>query len=412
MRSLAATEPGFHRVTDGTRLLGFVAIDSTVAGCARGGLRIASDLEEEEIRAAARAMTLKYGLLGLPQGGAKAGVFGDPEAPLAERRQRLLEFARAAAPLLLERRYVPEADFGTSAADIRWMMLAIGARVGAREWREGRSGDFTAVSVLAAAAAMLARRGASFAGTEVAIEGFGKVGAALAARLHARGARVVAVSTSRGAVYRPEGLDVPRLARRAAEVGSRFVQEEEGRLDREALLELPVDLLSPCARFRTIHAGNVGRIAARAVCAGANDPVSSEAEADLRRRGIVYPPDFVSNCGGVLGGTLAFAGVREQRIDALVERRVGGYAHALLARAERLGESPRALATSEAETRHGEVRADAERGGLSRRLLGAGLESYRRGWIPETLMGLVAPAFIGRELGWTDAGERAARGAP
>ena len=61
-------------------------------------------------------------------------------------------------------------------------------------------------------------------------------------------------------------------------------------------------------------------------------------------------------------------------------------------------DKPNPAARHEAETRHGAVRADAERGGLSRRLLGAGLESYRRGWIPEALMGLVAPAFIGREL--------------
>ena len=31
-------------------------------------------------------MTLKYGFLGLPQGGAKAGVRGDPDAPAEARR--------------------------------------------------------------------------------------------------------------------------------------------------------------------------------------------------------------------------------------------------------------------------------------------------------------------------------------
>src|SRR5262245_32556903 len=70
----------FHRITDGSRVIGFVAIDSALGGRARGGLRIAPDLGEEEIRSGARAMTLKYGLLGLPQGGAKAGIIGDDEA--------------------------------------------------------------------------------------------------------------------------------------------------------------------------------------------------------------------------------------------------------------------------------------------------------------------------------------------
>ena len=102
-----------HRITQGSRVLGFVSIDSTVQGRARGGLRIAADLSEEEIRSDSRAMTLKYGLLGLPQGGAKAGLVGDGEAPASEKRRLLLEFAHAARPLLLDRRYVPDADLGT-----------------------------------------------------------------------------------------------------------------------------------------------------------------------------------------------------------------------------------------------------------------------------------------------------------
>ena len=54
----AAPDRSFHRVTAGGRLLGYVAIDSTVAGRARGGLRMVEDLCEDEIRSAARAMTL------------------------------------------------------------------------------------------------------------------------------------------------------------------------------------------------------------------------------------------------------------------------------------------------------------------------------------------------------------------
>ncbi|MGB5661307.1 MAG: Glu/Leu/Phe/Val dehydrogenase dimerization domain-containing protein, partial [Thermoanaerobaculia bacterium] len=67
----------------------YIVIDSTVNGRSRGGLRIVPDLSEVELSVAARAMTLKYGLLGLPQGGAKAGILGNGEAS-PEDRQRLL----------------------------------------------------------------------------------------------------------------------------------------------------------------------------------------------------------------------------------------------------------------------------------------------------------------------------------
>ena len=104
--------PTVHAIADQSRLLGYIAIDSTVAGRARGGLRLAAGLSEAEIRAAAASMTLKYGLLGLPQGGAKGGVIGDAEASPDDRHQVLAAFARAAGPLLRDRIYIPDAVAG------------------------------------------------------------------------------------------------------------------------------------------------------------------------------------------------------------------------------------------------------------------------------------------------------------
>jgi glutamate dehydrogenase (NAD(P)+) len=393
-----ASDRSFHRVTDGGKLLGYVAIDSTVAGRARGGLRMVEQLCEDEIRAAARAMTLKYGLLDLPQGGAKAGIIGDGEAPPVERQRLLLDFARAAAPLLHDRRYVPDADLGTTAHDVRWMMQALGATVRPRDWQTNRSGEHTARSVLASAMAVRTRQRGTLDGCRVAIEGFGKVGTALARLLHERGARVVAISTSRGAVHRPEGLDVPRLLTRAGEVGSRVVEDEPGAIARGALLELPVDLLFPCARFQSIHAGNVARVAATAICAGANDPVSPEAEAVLVRRGVAYPPDFVSNCGGVLGGTLEFAGAGFDAIGALIEVQVQQIVRDLMARAERQGVAPRALAESDALARHAAVREAAEHPTLAQRLVAVGVECHRRQWVPEKVVGWLATRWVARRL--------------
>ncbi len=385
-----------HRITQGTRLLGYIAIDSTVQGRARGGLRIADGLAEEEVRSAARAMTLKYGLLGLPHGGAKGGITGDAEAPVAERRRLLHDFASAAETLFRNRTYIPDVDMGTRAADIRWMLEAVGAGVAPRDVRESRSGDYTARSCLASAVALLRRKGGTLEGRRVAVEGFGKVGAALARLLRRRGANVVAVSTSAGAVYRPAGLDVDRMVLRAGQVGGRFVEDEPGAMERAALLELDVDLLCPCARFQSIHAGNVDRIAAPAICAGANDPVSPDAQRILFERGVTYPPDFVSNCGGVLGGTLEFAGVSFERITGVIDRQVGRRVAELLDRAEELGVNPRELAEADADERHARVRREAERPGPRGRLRALGLDAYRRAWIPQRPVSWIAPRYMAR----------------
>jgi glutamate dehydrogenase (NAD(P)+) len=390
--------PVCHGVMRGSDLLGFIAIDSSVGGRARGGLRLVPDLSEDEVRDAARAMTLKYGLLGLPQGGAKAGVIGDPDADPARREEVLREFARAAEPFLRDRRYVPDSDLGTQASDIRTMMESIGMPIGPREWRANRSGDHTARSCLAAVQAISARLGRPVAGSRVAIEGFGKVGSRLAQLLHDRGARVVAVSTARGAVYDAAGLDVPALQRRASEAGSGFVAGGPGVMEKSRLLELPVDLLCPCARRHSIHAGNADRIAARAIVPGANNPLSPDAEGVLERRGVACLPDFVSNCGGVLGGTLEFAGGAAGEVGALVERRVERYVSRLLERAERTGRTPRSLAESDALDRHALMRARAEAPGLMARISGLGIEAYRRRWLPEAVVSRIAAHLVARHL--------------
>jgi glutamate dehydrogenase (NAD(P)+) len=385
-----------HEVRHGGRLLGFIAIDSDVDGTARGGLRIVPDPSQQEMIAASRAMTLKFGLLGLPQGGAKGAVIGDGDGNGSERRRLLGEFAEAAEPLLRYRKFIPDADLGTSAADIRWMMESSGAKVRWREWRGNGSGDHTARSCIVCAECVLERRGISLDGSRVAVEGFGKVGSALARLLVERGATVVAVSTSRGAIHDEGGLDVERLANRALEVGSRFVEDEPGAIDRAALLELDVDLLCPCARFRSIHAGNVDRVAARAICAGANNPVSPEAEHVLLERGVAYPPDFLSNCGGVLGGTLEFAGAPFGRVGDLVERTLRVRISGLLDRSQARGIGLREVAEEDALARHARMRRSAEHPGVAGRLRSLGLAAYRRRLIPKRPVSMIASRSLTR----------------
>ena len=171
-----------------------------------------------------------------------------------------------------------------------------------------------------------------------------------------------------------------------------------GQLVRGALLELPVDILFPCARYHALHAGNVERVAAGAIVAGANDPISPEAEASLKRRGVPVVPPFLSNCGGVLGGTLEFAGVEWRRVGDLVEAAVGRLVADLLERADRTGVALAALAEEEALARHGAGGAQAESPGVAGRIVAAGLAAYHRGWLPEPVAAYFATRRILRGM--------------
>jgi glutamate dehydrogenase/leucine dehydrogenase len=386
-------------VKRGGEVLGYVAIDSTIGGRSCGGLRMLQDVDEAEIADLARAMTLKYGFLGLPQGGAKAGVRGDPEASAEVRREHLLAYGQAIAPLLRSRVYIPHPDMGTDNTTIRYLLGSVGIKVKPRELRGTDSGYYTALTVMAGIKQGSLHVGLDLSRSSVAIEGFGKVGGALGGLLAAAQIRVVAVSTSRGALFNPRGLDMKLVSALANEMGSRFVEayQDAEHLARIALLELPVDVLCPCARHGSVHADNAPRIAAKLISPGANNPVTPEAERILEERSVLCLPDFVTNSGGVLGGTMEFANHIRETIEMFIDQRIGARIARLLEEAAQQKTPLRALAERDSNHRFARMQRAAAHPTLKGRLLEAGLECHRRGWVPGPLMRrLSMPYFVKR----------------
>jgi glutamate dehydrogenase (NAD(P)+) len=371
-------------VSRGSSVLGYLVIDSLVAGRSCGGLRLLPDIDESEMRQLARAMTLKYGFLGLPQGGAKAGVRGDPEGPLMERRERLIEFGRAIAPLLRNRIYVPGTDMGTDVDDIRYMLKGVGVPITYRELRSNDSGYYTALSVFTSVKQAVRHSRKNLLECSVAIEGFGKVGSALAGLFHDIHVRVVAVSTSKGAIYNPHGLDIKALKELTAKAGSQAVSlyTDAKHIEPKELLGLPVDILCPCARHDSMNKENADLISAHIICSGANNPVTPEAEAVLSKKGVLCLPDFVTNCGGVLGGTMEFASVKKDKIATFIDANLGPPVGRLLEKAESQNLHPRIVATRLSLKRSEEVRRRAARPTPSAKLFSLMLSLYRHGLIP------------------------------
>lgn len=386
--------------TQGSEKLGYVVIDSEIGGRSCGGLRMLPDISEDEIRGLARAMTLKYGYLGLPQGGAKAGLFGDPEASQEERRERLADFAYAIAPLLRNRVYTPGADMGTDNTDIRYLLETVGVKVKRRELRGSKSGYYTALTVFAGVQQAGQLLGLPLSGSSAAIEGFGKVGGELASLLTNANVRVVAISTTKGALFNPKGLDVARLRELASQKGSELVEHypDAEKIACSELLQLPVDFLCPCARHDSIHADNVARIRAKVICPGANNPVTPEAERSLFEREVFCLPDFVTNSGGVLGGTMEFAGVRERQIFDFILKYVGARIKSLLEEAQRRKVLPREVAVPFSLNRFEAMCRNSEKRNFLGRSFDMGLELYRRGWIPGALSARLSPFYFRQKL--------------
>lgn len=80
----------------GCQARGWVVVDSMVDGLALGGTRMTPTVTEQELAGLARAMTHKLALVGLPIGGAKAGIAPDPGATVE--RQAVMRGSAAPRP--------------------------------------------------------------------------------------------------------------------------------------------------------------------------------------------------------------------------------------------------------------------------------------------------------------------------
>lgn len=323
-------------------LHGIVVVDNTACGPTIGGVRMAADVSVEEVSRLARAMTLKNAAAGLPHGGGKSGIVADPHT--ADTPRLVRAFARAIHEIA---DYIPGPDMGTDEVCMAWMFDEIGRAVGLPRVLGGIPLDeIAATGYGLACCAEVAGPFCNLAlkGATVAVEGFGNVGKNAARFLGEIGARLVAASDSKGAVYDPEGIDFARLTAVKQESGTVTAYPRGRRLPVAELLTLPCDILVPAARPDCIHAGNAEAIRAKLILQGANIPATAEAEAALHRRGVLVVPDFIANAGGVICASVEHHGGTEAGALDAIRQKIRHNTEAILVRSRREGIEPRQAA--------------------------------------------------------------------
>jgi glutamate dehydrogenase (NAD(P)+) len=289
---------------------GFVVFDMPGVPMSAGGTRLALDVSVGEVALLARAMTYKYAALGIRVGGAKAGVRGDP-ADRAARADLMARFCAEIAPLADAGRLVTGPDMGTTEGDFTPLRqrhavpAAISAVVDGVPFEDLLTGYGVAAAAEAALGASSGGGDGGWQGRSAAIEGFGKVGGGVAREVTRRGGRVVAVSTLAGCVADPSGLDVEMLLTLRRAYGDACVLHYGRRAGPSADLFTAVaaDVIVPGTRPGVMDARTAAALPAGVlvVAPAANVPYTEQGADTLRRRGIVALPDFVCNCGAVLG---------------------------------------------------------------------------------------------------------------
>ena len=328
---------------------GILVIDSVACGPAVGGVRMAPDVDTEEVFRLARAMTMKNAAAGLPHGGGKGGIVADPAT--ADRETLVRAFARAIRELV---DYIPGPDMGTDETAMAWTLDEIGRAVGLPRVLGGIPLDELGatghgLSECADVAAGFAEL--ELEGARVAIEGFGNVGRHAAACLARRGCVLVAASDSKGAVHDPEGIDVESLAAAKRDTGSVTGLTSAKRIEQAELLTVPCDILVPAARPDSIHERNAGAIEAKLILQGANIPATPAAEATLHERGILSVPDFIANAGGVICASVEYHGGTESSAFATITEKIRRNTEEALRRSRDEGILPRQAAVALARER-------------------------------------------------------------
>jgi glutamate dehydrogenase (NAD(P)+) len=317
-RELTVSVPIRH--DDGTYSVytGYRVQHSSARGPCKGGIRFHPDVDMSEVRALATLMTLKCAVANLPFGGAKGGVTVDPsQLTLYERERLTRRYAYMILPLIGGKRDVPAPDVNTDEQTMAWLMDTISMMQGhiVAEITTGKPvslggslgrTEATGRGVVIAAVELLRRQGRSPEGLRVAVQGFGNVGQ-YAANIMASeyGSKIVAVSDVSGAIYNPNGLDIPTLIEDVRRHPSRLLQGygmkgEVDHITNAELLELDTDVLIPAALQDQITVANADKVRASVIVEGANGPTTFEADQILNDRGIQVVPDILANAGGVI----------------------------------------------------------------------------------------------------------------
>jgi leucine dehydrogenase len=268
-------------------LKAIIAVHDTSCGPAAGGCRMYPyDNEMDALNDAlrlSRGMSFKNAVAGLPLGGGKAVIIGNPARDKSEK----LFKAFGAFVEELNGKYISAEDVGISVEDME-IVSSVTAHVAGLDKGEHASGDpspFTADGVFyGIKAAVKHRLGKDdLKGLTVAVQGAGHVGYYLCKHLHAAGVKLLVADVNEGSLKVVQD-----------EFGAKIIPIGE-------ITPVECDVLAPCALGATLNEASIPTIKASVVAGAANNQLATDEDGQrLKDAGILYAPDYVINAGGII----------------------------------------------------------------------------------------------------------------
>lgn len=341
-----------------TKLEGFLVVDNTARGPGKGGIRMTSNVNKEEILRLARIMTWKTALADLPFGGAKSGIVFNGQSE-EEKKALIQSFAKSIGPLT-PKKYVAAPDVNTGEKEMSWFVEATG------NWRSatgkpanlcmiafGKLGEkcgiphefgstgFGVAHVTKVAGDLL---GLPIKGATVGVHGFGNVGSFTYKYLTEMGAKVVLIADSRIAVLDNKGLN-PETVNKWEKEKKHLDEYPEGeKIDPKDFWKQKVDILIPASVTDVINRSNYRDIKAKIIVEAANIPMKENIEEKLWKKGILIVPDIIANAGGVISSYAEYKGYNPKRMLEIVEKKIIKTARIVLKTSIKDKKNPRDIA--------------------------------------------------------------------
>jgi glutamate dehydrogenase (NAD(P)+) len=300
-------DDGSYRVFEGYRVQHSIA-----RGPAKGGIRYHPNVTLDEVKALAFWMTWKCATVNIPFGGAKGGIICNPkEMTLGELERMTRRYTSEISLIIGPEKDIPAPDVYTNAQTMAWIMdtysmteghtslgvvtgkpLSVGGSLGRNE--------ATARGCTYVIREACKEMKVNLKNAKVAVQGFGNAGMIAAKLLHEMGAKIIAISDSRGGIINTkDGIDPDKADERKRKKGTVVGLPDCSKISNDELLTLPCDILVPAALENQITLANAQQVQAKIVAEAANGPTTPGADKVLHKNGIMVLPDILANAGGV-----------------------------------------------------------------------------------------------------------------
>ncbi|MCD6515381.1 MAG: Glu/Leu/Phe/Val dehydrogenase [Candidatus Odinarchaeota archaeon] len=295
---------------------GFRVQHNNARGPFKGGIRYHPNVTLDEVKALASWMTWKTAVVNIPFGGGKGGIIANPkEMSVGEIERLTRRFTYAISHIIGPYEDIPAPDVYTGPREMAWIYDTYSMHVGKPEpavvtgkpvelgGSLGRN-EATGRGVVIVAREAAKKLGINLKNATVSIQGFGNAGQ-FAAKIITEeyGAKVVAVSDSKGGIYKKDGLNVNDVIdwkiNKSPKKSVVDYPDADERFGSDDPLYVEVDILIPAALENAITKDNVDKVKARIISEAANGPTTPEADKVLFEKGVLVVPDILANAGGV-----------------------------------------------------------------------------------------------------------------